>query len=36
MTMQQTLEATFDGKVFGPVGKVELEPNTQVQIIVII
>ncbi|HNH27354.1 MAG TPA: DUF104 domain-containing protein [Anaerolineales bacterium] len=34
MTMQQTLEATFDGKVFRPVGKVKLQPDTQVQLIV--
>lgn len=35
MTMQQTLETTFDGKVFRPVGKVDLEPCRRVEIIVI-
>lgn len=32
--MSQTLEATFDGQVFRPVQPVELEPDTQVEIIV--
>jgi predicted DNA-binding antitoxin AbrB/MazE fold protein len=32
--MSQTLEATFDGQVFRPVQPVELEPNTQVEIVV--
>lgn len=32
--MNQTLEAVFDGKVFRPVGAVELEPNTTVEIVI--
>ena len=32
--MSQTLEATFDGQVFRPVQPVELEPDTQVEIVV--
>jgi predicted DNA-binding antitoxin AbrB/MazE fold protein len=35
MTKQQTLDATFDGKVFRPVGKVDLETGTRLEIIVI-
>ena len=34
--MNQTLEATFDGKVFRPTQTVELEPDTKVEIIVTI
>jgi len=34
MTLQQTLEATFDGKVFRPVEKVKLQPDTRVQLVV--
>lgn len=33
-TMSQTLEATFDGKVFRPTENVELKPDTRVQLIV--
>lgn len=32
--MSQILEATFDGQVFRPVQTVELEPDTQVEIVV--
>ncbi|HMS39851.1 MAG TPA: DUF104 domain-containing protein [Pyrinomonadaceae bacterium] len=32
--MSQILEATFDGQVFRPVQAVELEPDTQVEIVV--
>lgn len=32
--MSQILEATFDGEVFRPVQPVELEPDTQVEIVV--
>ncbi|MDP1796345.1 MAG: hypothetical protein Q8K78_02640 [Planctomycetaceae bacterium] len=32
--MSQTLDATFDGVVFRPVQAVELQPDTQVQLIV--
>ncbi|CAN5701442.1 hypothetical protein BH20ACI4_BH20ACI4_10560 [soil metagenome] len=32
--MSQTLEATFDGQVFRPVETVELEPDTQVELVV--
>ena len=32
--MSQTLEATFDGQVFRPKETVELEPDTQVEIVV--
>lgn len=32
--MTQTLEATFDGKVFHPIDAVELRPNTRVQLVV--
>ena len=32
--MSQTLEATFDGKVFRPTESVELKPDTRVQLIV--
>ena len=32
--MSQTLEATFDGQVFRPVQTVELEPDTQVELVV--
>lgn len=32
--MSQTLEATFDGEVFRPNQAVELQPDTQVQLIV--
>jgi predicted DNA-binding antitoxin AbrB/MazE fold protein len=32
--MSQTLEATFDGQVFRPVEKVELQPDTRVELIV--
>jgi predicted DNA-binding antitoxin AbrB/MazE fold protein len=32
--MSQILEATFDGQVFRPVQPVELEPDTQVEIVV--
>ena len=34
MTTQQTLEATFDGKVFRPTEKVKLQPDTRVQLVV--
>jgi predicted DNA-binding antitoxin AbrB/MazE fold protein len=34
--MSQTLEATFDGQVFRPVQTVELQPDTQVELIVIV
>jgi predicted DNA-binding antitoxin AbrB/MazE fold protein len=32
--MSQTLEATFDGQVFRPVQTVELQPDTQVELVV--
>lgn len=32
--MSQTLEATFDGQVFRPVETVELQPDTQVELVV--
>ena len=32
--MSQILDATFDGEVFRPSEAVELQPNTQVQLIV--
>jgi len=32
--MSQTLEATFDGQVFRPTETVELQPDTQVQLVV--
>lgn len=32
--MLSTIEAVFDGKVFLPEGKVELKPNTRVEITV--
>ena len=32
--MSQTLEATFDGQVFRPSEPVELQPDTQVQLVV--
>ena len=32
--MTKTLEAVFDGAVFRPDEKVELEPNTRVEIII--
>lgn len=32
--MEQTFEATFDGEVFRPTEKVDLEPNTKVKITV--
>ena len=32
--MSQTLDATFDGEVFRPTQAVELQPDTQVQLIV--
>lgn len=32
--MSQTLEATFDGQVFRPAQTVELQPDTQVEIVV--
>jgi hypothetical protein len=32
--MSQTLEATFDGRVFIPDQLMELEPNTRVRIII--
>ena len=32
--MSQTLEATFDGKVFRPTEAVELKPDTRVRLIV--
>lgn len=32
--MSQTLEATFDGKVFRPVQTVELQPDTRVSLVV--
>ncbi len=32
--MTQTLDATFDGKVFRPEQAVELQPDTRVQLIV--
>jgi predicted DNA-binding antitoxin AbrB/MazE fold protein len=32
--MSQTVEATFDGQVFRPIETVELQPNTQVQLVV--
>ena len=32
--MSQTLEATFDGQVFRPVQTVDLQPDTQVELIV--
>ncbi len=32
--MSQTLEATFDGKVFRPVQNVDLQPDTKVELIV--
>ncbi len=32
--MTKTLEAVFDGAVFRPEEKIELEPNTRVEIIV--
>ncbi|MCU0240235.1 MAG: DUF104 domain-containing protein [Pyrinomonadaceae bacterium] len=34
--MSQTIEATFDGQVFRPVETVELQPDTQVQLVVTI
>lgn len=34
--MSQTLEATFDGQVFRPVQNVDLQPDTKVELIVII
>ena len=32
--MSQTLEATFDGQVFRPIQTVELQPDTQVELVV--
>ncbi len=32
--MSQTLEATFDGQVFRPVQTVDLQPDTQVELVV--
>jgi predicted DNA-binding antitoxin AbrB/MazE fold protein len=32
--MSQTIEATFDGQVFRPVETVELQPDTQVELVV--
>ena len=32
--MSQILEATFDGQVFRPVQTVELQPDTQVELVV--
>ena len=32
--MSQILEATFDGQVFRPVQPVELQPDTQVELVV--
>lgn len=32
--MSQTLEATFDGQVFRPAETVELQPDTQVELVV--
>ncbi|MEO6588301.1 MAG: antitoxin family protein [Pyrinomonadaceae bacterium] len=32
--MEQIIEATFDGEVFRPTEKVDLEPNTKVKITV--
>lgn len=32
--MSQTVEATFDGQVFRPIETVELQPDTQVQLII--
>lgn len=32
--MSQILEATFDGQVFRPIQPVELQPDTQVELIV--
>lgn len=32
--MSQTLEATFDGQVFRPIQPVELQPDTQVELVV--
>lgn len=32
--MSQTLEATFDGHVFRPLETVELQPDTQVELVV--
>ena len=32
--MELTFEATFDGEVFRPDGKVDLEPNTKVKLII--
>ncbi len=32
--MEQTIEATFDGEVFRPNEKIDLEPNTKVKITV--
>jgi predicted DNA-binding antitoxin AbrB/MazE fold protein len=34
--MSQTVEATFDGQVFRPIETVELQPDTQVQLVVTI
>ena len=32
--MSQTLEATYDGQVFRSIQRVELQPDTQVQLVV--
>ena len=32
--MSQTLEAIFDGQVFRPIQTVELQPDTQVELVV--
>ncbi len=32
--MSQILEATFDGQVFRPIQTVELQPDTQVELVV--
>lgn len=32
--MNETIEATFDGKVFRPKKPVKLKPNTQVKIVI--